>query len=243
MNAIPFKRSKFLVIAALSLSLVAGGSSSYAAPSVTAVSSKEISSSEYAAFLKDKFGFTLSKKVTRGEFFVDLVRSLKLTPADKAVTFKDIDSSSPYYAAAATLYQNGILDTTNVNASGSLGAIYAVQLAVRAADQRELAYTYPKAKAEKAISKLPVKASSLPLATVQELAAAVDTGILPAAYYQQLKQGASLGTELANVLIGKTLELRGQFKQYLGYTGDPDIFAKVTDAYNQSTIIKSDSLQ
>ncbi len=240
----PLRRSKFLATAALSLSLLLGSSfASYAAPAASVVATKEISSSEYAAFLKDKFGVTLSKNVTRGEFFLNLVRSIKLTPTDQAVNFKDINSSSPYYTAAKTLYQHGILDSTSVNASGSLGAIHAVQLAVRAADLRELAYTYPKAKAEKTVSKLPVKASSLNLAAIQELAAAVDTGLLPAAYYKELKQGASLSKDLANVLIGKTLEFRGQFKQFLGYTGDPDIFAKLTDAYHQSTIIKSDNLQ
>src|SRR5262249_40539565 len=122
---------------------------------------------------------------------------------------------SPYYDAAKALYQNGVLSSDTVNAAKPLGAANAVQAAVRAAGLKELAYTYPRAKAEQAVAKLPLKASALDLKTVQELAAAVDTGLLPADYYDQLQPNAAVTTDLANLLIGKTLVFKGQYKHYL----------------------------
>lgn len=238
------KRNKFLLTAALSLSLVVASQSvSYASVATTPITAKEISSSEYAAFLKDKFGLTLPKNVSRGEFFLDLVRSAKFGPADEQVVFKDLESSSPYYNAAKALYQNGVLASDTVNASKPLSAVNAVQVAIRAAGLKELAYSYPKAKAEKAVSKLPINTSSFSLQTVQELAAAIDTGLLPPSYFNQLKPGATVTSDLANLLIGKTLVFRGQYKHYIGYVGDSDIYSKLTDAYNESAIIKSDKLQ
>ncbi|MBM7566281.1 S-layer homology domain-containing protein [Paenibacillus sacheonensis] len=245
-------RSKVLLTAALSAALLGSAqSAAYASPAATSasvladasVSGLEITSAEYAAFLQDKFGFAFSANVTRGEFFSDAVRSLQLAKADKPVTFKDLNASSPYYDAAAALYQNGLLSTDAPNASAPLKAVHAVQLALRLAGLQELASTYPEAKAEQAIAKLPVKLSSLNLQTKQELAAAVDTGVLPASYYNQLQPNAPVTADLANLLIGKALVFKGQYKHYIGNVGDSDIYAKLTDAYNGSVIIKDDQLQ
>ncbi|SDW07853.1 hypothetical protein [Paenibacillus sp. CF384] len=247
-------RNRVLLTAALSATLLAYAQpSAFASPATTvnsptaitsqSVSAKEISSSEYAAFLKDKFGLTLPENVSRGEFFVDVVRLLDLSPADKPVTFNDLNTSSPYYNAAAALHQNGLLSSDTANASAQLKAVNAVQLALRLAGFKELAYTYSEAKAEKAIAKLPIKLSSLNKQTKQELAAAIDTGLLPASYFNQIAPNAPVSADLANLLIGKTLVLKGQYKHYLGYVGDSDIYTKLADAYHGSVIIKDDKLQ
>ncbi|MFC4811778.1 hypothetical protein [Paenibacillus sp. GCM10023250] len=212
-----------------------------AAPAPAAA--KEIAASEYAAFLKDKFGITLSAGMSRGEFFLDLARAARLAPAEDAVAFKDLPADSPYYDAARALFQTGVLATDTVNASNTLIAVHAVQAAVRAAGLKELAYTYPKAKAEAAVAKLPIRAASLDAKTVQELAAAIDTGLLPAAYYGQLKPGAAVSADLANVLIGKVLVFKGQYKHYIGCVSDPDIYAQLSDAYAESAIIQDEQLQ
>ncbi|WP_241158341.1 hypothetical protein [Cohnella candidum] len=242
---LPFsKGNKYLLTAALAVSLLVGAQPvSHTSAAATTTAAKEISSAEFAAFLKDKFNVALPARITRGEFILDLAASVRLEPADAPVTFADLPSSSPYYDAANTLYKNGVLASDTVNSSASLTAINAVQLSVRAAGLKELAASYPQAKAELAIAKLPIRADKLNLQTRQELAAAVDTGLLPSAYYNQLKSGAGVTADLANVLIGKTLVFRGQYKHYIGSVSDPDIYAKLTDAYNASVIIRSDKLQ
>jgi len=251
--------SKLLLAAALSAALFVPGRAAVhaaeapvvAVPVALPVSSavpaapREISASEYAAFLQDKFGLSLSANVTKGDFLVALAKSLRLEPTADAVEFKDLPSSSPYYGAAKALYQQGVLTSDTVNASERLGAANAVQIALKAADLEELAYTYPEAKAAQALAKLPLNklAASLGLKAAQELAAAVDTGLVPAAYYEDLKPGAKASVDLANVLIGKTLVFKGQFKHYIGYVSDSDIYTKLTDAYNSNVIIKSEELQ
>lgn len=206
-------------------------------------SAREISAAEYAAFLQDKFGIRLSAGLTKGDFIAAIAKSLHLEPTGDAVAFKDLAQDSPYYEAAKALYQHGILTSDTVNANQPLGALNAVQIALKAADLKELAYTYPEAKADQAVAKLSVKPAAIGTKATQELAAAVDSGLVPAAYYGELKPGARASIDLADVLLGKTLTFKGQFKHYLGYVSDPDIYSKLTDAFQASVIIHDDQLQ
>lgn len=236
-------RNKYLLAAALAVSLLFSGSAAAnAAPAEAQAAKQEISSSEYAAFLKDKFNLAFAEEITRGEFILGLAGSAQLQPTDEPVTFRDLPSASPYYEAAKALYQNGVLASDTVNAADSLSAVNAVQFAVRASGLKELAATYPRTKAEQAISKLPLNKNKLGLPTLQELAAAVDTGLLPSSYYSQVKSDANVSPDLAHLLVGKTLVFRGEFKHYLGYASDPDIYAKFTDAYRSSDILQYDKL-
>jgi len=241
---------KLLIAAVLSASLLfpSYGSVSHAASptsvnSATSVAAVDVSSAEYSVFLQDKFGIVLTAQPTKGEFLNALAKALGLAPSEEAVSFKDLESTSPYYNAAKALYQNGVLTSDTVNALQPLGSVNAVQIALKAANLKELAYTYPEAKAVKAIAKLPVKSSALSLQAKQELAAAVDTQLLPSAYYSDLKSNARTTASLAATLIGKVLSFHGDYKHYLGYASDADIYLKLNDAFESSVIIKSEELQ
>lgn len=273
MRSVVSKPGRMLLAAALSVSLLVPGaavagaaaavpasasltaapaSTSLAAPSGTASTAlaaaapaavREVSAAEYAVFLKDKFGLELSSQPTKGEFISALVKSLGLQPTDEAVSFKDLPADSPYYEAAKTLYQHRVLTSDTVGADKPLGAVNAVQIALKASGLQELAYTYPEAKANKAIAKLPIQPSVLGRQGTQEIAAAVDSGLVPSAYYDELKSGAKASAELADVLLGKTLTFQGQYKHYIGYISDPDIYSKLTDEFQASVIIHDDELQ
>jgi hypothetical protein len=235
---------RLLLASTLSAALFFPGITAVHAEGIAApAASKDISSSEYATFLQDKFGITLTANVTKGAFISDLAQSLRLEPTADPVVFHDLPQSNPYYNAAKALYQTGVLTSDTVNASEPLGAVNAVQIALKAAGLKELAYTYPQDKVEKALAKLPLKPAALGQQAAQELAAAVDTGLLPPAYYGELKPGAKASADLAAVLIGKALTFKGQYKHYLGYVSDPDIYAKLTDAFETSDIIHADELQ
>ncbi|RUS45656.1 hypothetical protein [Cohnella sp. AR92] len=240
---------KLLLIAALSAALVvpsyasaaqAGGHSSFSSGKA---GDSSVSSAEYSIFLQDKFGITLSASVTKGEFLNALVKALGLAPSEEPVAFADLASTSPYYSAAKALYQHGVLTSDTVNALQPLSAVNAVQIALKAADLKELAYSYPETKAAKSLGKLPVKAGSLSLQAKQELAAAVDTQLLPAAYYSDLQPNARATSSLVSTLIGKVLSFKGEFKHYIGYASDADIYLKLTDAFRSSVIIRSEELQ
>jgi hypothetical protein len=61
-----------------------------------------------------------------------------LEPSKDVVTFNDADASSPYYADAAALYQNGIITTKQVQPSQNLSTFSTVYIAVKAAGLSEL---------------------------------------------------------------------------------------------------------
>lgn len=200
---------------------------------------------EYALFLQEKHGVVLQEKVTKGQFVAAIAGALDYETPAKAVTFTDLADGSPFYKEAAALYEKGILTSTTVKASTRLSALEAVQLSLKAADLEELAYTYPTAKVKTALSKLKLNWSEGAYGSkgAQELAAAVDAGLLPSEYYGEIKNGGTASQALATFLIGKVLEVKGQYKHYVGYSSDSDIYAKLNDAYDTSDIIKAPELQ
>ncbi|RED55474.1 S-layer homology domain-containing protein [Cohnella lupini] len=200
---------------------------------------------EYATFLKEKHDVVLQDQLTRGQFISAIADSLGYEAPAEAVSFTDVAASSPYYEDAAAAYEKGILSSTTVKASARLTSLNAVQFALRAADLEELAYTYPAAKVKASLTKLKLtwKPDVYGTKGAQELAAAVDTGLIPAEFYKDVTSGAAASASLSTYLIGKVLEIKGQYKHYLGYSSDSDIYAKLNDAYATSDIIKSPELQ
>ncbi|HML24637.1 MAG TPA: hypothetical protein PKD09_23490 [Aggregatilinea sp.] len=93
----------------------------------------------------------------------------------------------------------------------------------------ELGYTYPADKVTAALDGW--NASDLPEARQQELAAAVDAGLLDAAC-AGIDLQADLTADGANYLVYKTLVFTGQYKHYLGASSDDDIYNKVIFAWN-----------
>lgn len=233
---------KPLIGGAALLSLSIAAQSAFAAPSPAPVV-KPITAQEYDLFLHEKFGVDLPAAPKKGEFLSALADSLDAVPSGEAVAFDDLPASSPYYEDAKALYQQGIITSKTVHAGDRLTALNAVQIAVKAAGLQELADTYPQAKVDAAFAKLKAKESGFAARSALVVAAAVDAGLLPGAYYGELKPGAAASEPLAVVLIGKVLELRGLYKHYVGYVSDPNIFSTLTDAYETSDIIRSESLQ
>jgi hypothetical protein len=235
---------KLLLASALSAALLLPGAALvHAADAPVQAATDDISSSEYAVFLQDKFGISLNGIPTKGEFLSDLAQALDLQSPEEAFVFNDLAQGSPYYDAAQALAGQGILTSETVNASEPLDAVNAVQIALKAAGLKELAYTYPQDKIDRAFANLPIDPVLLGRQGAQEVAAAVDTGLVPSSYYAELAPGSQASADLAAVLIGKVLSFKGQYKHYIGYVSDPDIYAKLTDAFETSDIIHADELQ
>jgi len=244
MNALSLPSRK-LLISTIVAATIAGGYQGLAASAYAAApaASHDVQASEYALFLKDKFAVTLSAGITKGEFLSALADALSVQPAEKPHVFSDLSPTDPLYADAAALYALGVITSDAVGGKQRLTAINAVQIAVKAAGLKELAYTYPASKTAAALSKVKLKPAALGTAASQELAAAIDTGLLPASYYSEIKLKGAASRELSEVLIGQTLSVQGLYKHYLGYASDADIYAKVQDAFAQSDIIQSPELQ
>ncbi|MCC3371669.1 hypothetical protein [Cohnella sp. REN36] len=240
---IPVSR-KWLLAGLLSVTVAASGTTAWSTPAAAAVAATHaVTASEYEAFLKEKLNLALPASVAKGDFLAALAEALGAKTEGEPVVFKDLPATSPYYAPAQALYRLGVLTSDTVRASDRLSAINAVQIALKAADLKELAYTYPASKVKQALAKVKLNPATLGTQAAQELAAAIDTGLLPPAYYADLKPNAAASRHLSAVLIGQTLAVKGLYKHYLGYASDSDIYAKLNDAYQQSDIIQAPELR
>jgi hypothetical protein len=216
--------SKLLLAGAILLSGSAIGSHSWVSPSTAYASNAAIGppaiAKEYALFLKEKYKVVFQEKVTRGQYASAITAVLGTTPSATAVS-------------------------ASAKASDRISAIEVVQLSLKAAGLEELAYTYPKDKVKKTLAKLKLnwKADAYGTKSAQQLAAAVDTGLLPPEYYGLIKNNSAASSSLSVVLLGKVLEVKGQYKHYIGISSDSDIYAKLNDAYVTSDIIKAPALQ
>ena len=171
----------------------------------------------YADYLGEGYGIKWGQTITQQAFADALVKAVKLDQAALALEGK---------------------------ADEALSVQKAVSLAVKAAGLKELAYSYPQEKVDQALQKAKlVQKASGTLTTAQELAAAVDVGLLPEAYYQEAVKNGPVSAELASLLVGKALAFTGGYKNYLGDTAEEDIYGKLYQAWNTSTLIEAPELK
>ncbi|MCW3481665.1 hypothetical protein OL229_19180 [Neisseriaceae bacterium JH1-16] len=194
-----------LATSAILLSLALAGQASFAASASTQ------QALEYQQYLKDNYDVALTPDPTNGEYLKTLGRVLKLAPAEQTLLGSDqLKPNQPLTELNATL------------------------IAVKAAGLKELAYTYPDAKVKRALKKLGITdtgAVGLDAKGAQELAAAVDTGLIPAESADSFKPAGTAKWDFEYQLLGKVLAANGLYKHYLGNTRDDDILSKVSQAW------------
>ncbi len=175
-----------------------------------------IRSEEYGAFINEEFG----------------------------VAFRPIVGKEDFLAAIATSTGAavGSLEPATT-ADGPFDSLAAVSIALKAANMKELAYSYPAEKVGKNLARAGFGSLGLGARSAQELAAAVDTGLIPPALYATFDPKAAPGADLANSLVGGVLSARGLYKHHIGFVREIDIYAKVSDAFRRSSIIKAPELR
>ena len=171
---------------------------------------------EYSEFLKEKFGITFQPIVGRDEFLAAL----------RTATGLSVESIDPASAS-----------------DSQFDSMQALSIALKAANMKELAYTYPPEKASKVLGRSRIAKAKLGASSFQELAAAVDSGLLPSRLFPAFDPKAALNKELADQLLGGVLSMRGLYKHYLGFVRDVDIYGKFSDAFRQSAIIQAPELR
>ncbi|OBR67369.1 hypothetical protein A7K91_19335 [Paenibacillus oryzae] len=247
MKAIKGLSGKWLIAlfgaAALLLAQPASHVGAATVSAASAVHAQEIGGAEYGLFLQEKYGVALPEKPAKGDFIEAAAAILGYEGADGTAEFSDLKAGDKWYGPASALFELGVLKGPAVGGDQPLTNAVAVSIALRAADLKELAYTYPADKVERSLSPLGITGKGLGAHVAQELAAAVDTGLLPASEYAGFNPKGAVDRELANVLLGKVLESKGLYKQYIGYVYDADIATKLHAAYATSDIIDAPKLQ
>lgn len=235
MSMKPLKSHKPLQIALLTAVLLASVSPlNHAAASDSAVS--------YKQFLNDKYAITLSDSLSKGDFVIAVNNILKAEAKDQTNVFTDLQKDSPYFKAALALHEKGILSEGKLQGDQPLTQLQAAFIALKASGLQELAYTYPNDKIKAALTKVHIdydQNNQLTLQAAQELAAAVDTGLVSSDF----QADAAASPSFANDLLGKILTFNGQYKHYIGTTSDDDIFRKINDAWHTEDIISSTDLR
>ncbi|OAS14707.1 S-layer homology domain-containing protein [Paenibacillus oryzisoli] len=230
------KSRKPIQIAVLTAVLLSSVStlSSAAAANDSALSFKQ--------FLNTRYEITLSNSLSKGDFIIAVNRILKAEAKDQTNVFTDLQKDSPYYEAALALYKKGILSGDTLRGDQTLTQLQAIFIALKASGLKELAYTYPKDKIKTALAKVHIdyeQNNTLTLQAAQELAAAIDTGLVPSKFLADTAADESF----ANELLGKILSFNGQYKHYLGTTSDDDIFRKINDAWRTEDLISATDLR
>ncbi|MET3290655.1 UNVERIFIED_CONTAM: hypothetical protein ABID98_003225 [Brevibacillus sp. OAP136] len=204
---------------AILLSSLGVGTSAFAQTTVAPTAAATVAPAaveNYAAYLKENYDIQFSASITKASYIDALAKALKI---EKTAISSDTKANSALTAADA------------------------VSLAVRAAGLKELAYSYPQEKVAKALAKANVNGQALAPTAAQELAAAIDTNLVPASYYGLLADKKPATADLASTLIGKALSFTGAYKHYLGYVSDSDIYGKVYQAWTASSLIDAPELR
>ncbi|HEY2491364.1 MAG TPA: hypothetical protein VGI33_00280 [Paenibacillus sp.] len=234
--------TKLLVALLLSFTVIFTPSATFAAESVTTTSHAD-GVAQYKQFLQEKFDVSLKGTITKGEFIQAVADILNLKQSEQEVSFTDLKLDHPLFSSAAALYENGIILGPEVKGEQTLTQSVAISIAVRAADIKELAYTYPAEKVNKVLDKLNIPSNQLDKKVAQEIAVAVDTNLVSVSYLNNFKSSNIADDKLVNELLGKILITKGLYKNYIGYTSDSDIHIKLRNAYLTSDIIKAPKLQ
>ena len=172
-------------------------------------------SAEYAEFLADNFDISFEEPVSQ-DAFLDALRAA--IPAAEAVEVP-----------------------AEVDMEG-FSALEAVLTAVHLANLDELGYTYPEAKVAETLAGWSAAPEDLALARRQELAAAVDAGLLGAGW-RMVDMAALPGADFATDLLGNTLLVTGDYKDFLGRSTDPDIINKLMYAWDSFDQVSMPELQ
>ncbi|MBP2634397.1 MAG: hypothetical protein H6Q72_304 [Firmicutes bacterium] len=197
-------------------------------------------------FLEEKYSLAFNDVITNGEFVTALVKVLNLEYAEP---FRQTDESLPrltYLKAQKALADAGIVIENKLAADDDsrLTSIQAVALAVQASGLKEVADTYNQHKINAALGKLKLPGSEAQTSQFKEVAVAIDSGIVPPAYYKELQHNKAVSPEFAAVLLTKVLNFRGEYLPVncLGYIENEDIYGKVYVSWKTAELIKAEKL-
>lgn len=198
---------------------------------------------EYGTFLNAKYDITVNEHATKGQFIQYVADLLPGEAASNEYRFNDVASEDKLYKAVAELYEKGYLTDATIQAQQQLEPWVAAILAVRAAGLEELAATYTVEKIDAALANINSTSSAWYKHVAQELAVAIDNGIVPEQFYSEFSSGKPASQELIQYILGEIASYNGNYKNYLAYSSDAGIISELIAAYKSADIIQVSELQ
>lgn len=114
---------------------------------------------------------------------------------------------------------------------GELTYLSAVKAAMSAANFEELVLSYPQDKTNESLKNHGIK-DTVDESYAAYLACAIDTGLLNEAEGKEAAKNAAVTKTQAESLVLKIANANGEARNYLGYSNDADIYAKVDQTWN-----------
>jgi len=204
----------------------AAGPSAAAAPAAVSVQQGSATAAEWSSYVKQQYGIQLAGAVSREQYAAALA---KVVASISSITEKE---------AAA----KGFLTT----GAAPLRLVEAISGAVKAADLKELADTYREEKVKAVLQKAGVAYptdGSLSLQSAQELAVALDTGLVSGSQVSEGKGTGAVSADIAYQLLAKVSEVSGHYKNDLGTVSEDGIYGKLAHAWDESQLIEAGELQ
>lgn len=130
---------------------------------------------------------------------------------------------------------------SDVTVDGDLTYLSAVKAAMKAANFEELVLSYPENKVNESLKRHEIK-ENIAADYSAYLACAIDTGILTKEEGKSAAKNKSVTNSVADSLLMKIAISNGTARNYLATSDDPEIFAKLDNAWNSFLLFDDASL-
>lgn len=198
---------------------------------------------EYHQYLDYKYGIKISNTITKGDFINWVAKILDGKYDGKDNKFEDIDKDNKYYKSSMYLYEKGILDEGKLEPNKELTTMEGISIAIKASNLKELALSYPETKVFETLKKVNFNnKNKYAQEELQYIVAAIDTGLLPVTK-GQFKLEDKIDEKIATLLLGKIVSFNGEYKNYLGYVSDENIYNKINKAWESFDLIDAKELR
>ncbi len=168
---------------------------------------------DYAAYLASTYGITLTGEVDQEQFTAALTTLIGEVERPAEI---DLEGFTGLEAVLNTLY------FTNLD---------------------ELAFVLPEEQVTTTLTGVQSLVTDLPAPRQQELAAALTSSLLDDAVLASADLSAPLSADLGTYLLGRALEITGNYKRFTGYVSDPDIYDNLTYTWNSFDQVFAADLQ
>lgn len=146
-------------------------------------------------------------------------------------TYFGVDADTSWDSSTFSAALSAVAGEEAVAVEGELTSLSAMKAVVASAAYDELAKSYPEEKVQKRLLAFGIT-GEVDTQTAAYLACGLDTAILREAEVQAAVDGGALSKEYAAELLMTVADANGNARNFLGYSNDPQIYARLDNMWN-----------